>query len=237
MSRSHTYYTRLNVHELERIVQAHQDEFEQLLGDTFSEQELTAFEKMIDSIAAIYVQPIMSEITFDDFYAHPAEEEKQRHFFESCKSSISLENIPYLESNPFQVTYLIDLLWTLDEVLIDKGGISELCFKKAYLDELKKYKTLESLIPQTEEKKIPVITTKAPVSPIDFLIQDIYKELNRLHPQQIPQSEMSEKVQRIYEAMKVDKLDSDAIFKLSGLIPKDFDDNLEKLKFFLKKIN
>lgn len=237
MSRSHTYYTRLKVPELERIVQAHQDEFDQLLGDTFSEQELTTFEKMIDSIAAIYVQPIMSEITFDDFYATPSEEDKQRNFFESAKSSISLENIPYLESNPFQVTYLIDLLWTLDEVLIDRGGISELCFKKAYLDDLKKFKTIESLIPETQEKKIPVITTKAPVGPIDFLIQDIYKELTRLESIQIPHEELSEKARKIYEVMKVDRPDSDTIFKLSGLIPKDFDDNLEKLKFFLKKIN
>lgn len=236
MSRTHNYYTRLTVHELERIVQAHQDEFDQLLGDTFSETELLQHEKLIDSIAAIYVQPIMSEMTFDDFYAHPAEEEKQRHFFESCKSSICLENIPYLESNPFQVTYLIDLLWTLDEVLIDQGGVSELSFKRPYLDDIKRFKTIESLIPQTETKA-PVITTKAPLSPIDFLVNDIYKELNRLGSKEIPFTEMSEKVQKIYQVMKVDKLDSDTIFKMSGLIPKDFDDNLEKLKFSLKKIN
>ncbi len=237
MSRSHTYYTRLNVLELQRIVEAHQDEFEQLLGDTFSEQELTLFEKMTDAIAAIYVQPIMSEISFDDFYANSSEEDKQRHFFESCKSCISLENLPYFESNPFQVTYLIDLLWTLDEVLIDQGGVSELCFKRAYLDDLKRFKTIESLIPKNEEKKIPVITTKAPLSPIDFLIQDIYKELGRLEGSHIPFQDLGEKAQKIYQVMKVDKQDSDTIFKLSGLIPKDFDDNLEKLKFFLKKLN
>jgi hypothetical protein len=184
------------------------------------------------------VQPILSELSFDDFYPCPKEEEKQRSFFESCQSSICLDNLPYFESNPFQITYLIDLLWSLDEVLIDRGGVSELIFKREYIDELKKFKTMEVLLPVEKEKPI-VVTTKRPVNPIDFTIHDVYKELALVEAMgiEIPISDQSEKLQKIFAAAKSDKdLDADALLKRSGLIPKDFGDNLERLKFFLKKL-
>jgi hypothetical protein len=37
-------------------------------------------------------------------------------------------------------------------------------------------------------------------------------------------------------AIKDEKLDASSLLRKSGLNAKDFDDNLERLKFFLKKI-
>ena len=234
MSRSHYFYLRLSVKELQKVIEDYQEEFDTLLQDTFSDDELLKHEKMIDSIAAIYVQPISNELSFEDFYAKPGEEDKQRLFFESCKSCICLDHLPYFESNPLQVTYILDLLWSFEEVLIDQGGVSELVFRKDYLEEIKKYKTMDSLIggpaPKVVENK-----TSAPVTPIDFLIVDIYKELQRLGTKELELESLSEKAKKIYLVMKSDHLDSDSIFKKSGLIPKDFDDSLERLKFWLKK--
>lgn len=96
---------------------------------------------------------------------------------------------------------------------------------------------MESLI--TQDKPIPrEIKTSAPVNPIDFLILDVYQELDRVKREEkdLAMSEQSEKLQKIYAAMKEDKLDADSLLKKSGLIPKDFGDNLERLKFFLRKL-
>lgn len=242
MTKAHYFYFLSPLGELERKVKTHQLDFDELINDTFTDSELIPFEKMLDSISAIFVQPIISELTFEDFYANPSEELKQRSFFEECKSSICLENIPDFETNPFQVTYLIELLRNFDEVLIDKGGVSELTFKKEYLEELKKYKNIFSLVPATETiKPIPVKSSR-PVDPIDFLILDVYKELDRVINSQLfshvssQMEQQSEKLQKTFHAMKEERLDATMLLRKSGLNAKDFDDNLERLKFFLKKI-
>jgi hypothetical protein len=242
MSKAHYFYFLTPLSELERIVEAHQLDFEELVNDNFTEIELVQFEKMLDSISAIFVQPIISELTFEDFYSKESEAVKQKSFFDECKSSICLENLPDFQSNPFQITYLIELLRNFDEVLIDTGGVNELVFKKEYVDNLKKYKNIFSLIPQTETKPLEIKTTK-PVDPIDFLILDVYKELDRLQNMDktsilsVQMEGQSEKLKKTFTAMKDEKLDASMLLRKSGLNAKDFDDNLERLKFFLKKIN
>lgn len=236
MALSHYFYLPHTVSELERLVKSHQDEFEALVGDTFTEEESIKHEKHLDSLAAVYVQPILSELSFDDFYPNPLLEEKQRTFFKRCRSSLCLENIPYFESNPFQVTYLIDLLWSFEEVLIDRGGVQELTFREDYLADLKKYKTMESLLTDIEVRPVEAKSSpRAPVNPIDFLIRDVYKELDRL--KSVDLAESSEKMKKIYSVMIGEKDDdASSLLRKTGLGAKDFDDHLEKLKFFLKKI-
>jgi hypothetical protein len=230
MSKSLYIYLRQPLKDLERIVEAHQEEFDALLGDTFSDEELVKYEKLIDSISTIEVQPIIEELSFDDFYAKPSEEKLQEGFFEACRSSLCLDNLPFFETNPFQITYLKDLLWTLEDALIDRGGVQELLFKKDYLEELRKYKTIDSLV--QEEPK--AIKAQIVLGPVDKLVHDIYRELQRLtDPDGSP---LPEKTQKLLKIMSEKDLDSSQIFKTSGLIPKDFEDHLEKLKFFLKKL-
>lgn len=241
MSKAHYFYFLAPLPELERIVKAHQLDFDELVNDTFTEAELVTYEKMLDSISAIFVQPVISELAFDDFYPKESEALKQRSFFEECKSSICLENLPDFHSNPFQVTYLNELLRNFDEVLIDTGGVSELVFKKDYLENLKKFKNIFSLVPQTEVKPLEIKTTK-PIDPIDFLILDVYKEMDRLQSLEKinfvmeQMEEQSEKLKKTFSAIKDEKLDASMLLRKSGLNAKDFDDNLERLKFFLKKI-
>lgn len=233
MSKSLTIYSRLSLRELEGIVQNFKEEFDHLLNDTFSEAELVSFEKKIDDIAAIFTQPILSDLTFDDFYPDPKKEESQRIFFNECRSSILLENLPFLESNPFQVTYLRKLLNLFSEALIDKGGVSELQFKGDFLLEIAPLKDIDTIVPP-EEKKIER-KTHLPVDPIDFLILDVYKEIDRLKGTDVDISELSHKVQKVYLVMKEQRLDSTQLIKAIGLNPKDFDDGLERLKFWLRK--
>ena len=241
MSHAHYFYLLTPLSELERIVEAHKLDFEELINDTFSETELMTFEKLLDSISAIFVQPVISELTFEDFYSNENEALKQQSFFDECRSSICLENIADFHSNPFQVTYLIELLRSFDDVLIDTGGINELVFKKDYLENLKKFKNIFSLVPQFETKPIEIKTNK-PVDPIDFLILDVYKELDRLFKLEknnllTEQMEtQSEKMRKTFLAMKDERLDASTLLRKSGLNAKDFDDNLERFKFFLKKI-
>lgn len=241
MSRAHYFYLLTPLAELERIVEAHQLDFEELINDTFSESELVRFEGLLDSIAAIFVQPIIGELTFEDFYVKEAEALKQRSFFEECRSSICIENIPDFQNNPFQITYLTELLRNFDEVLIDTGGVNELMFKRDYLEELKKHKNIFSLIPQVQTKPIETNSTR-PVDPIDFLILDVYKELDRLSLSGLLDVVMEkleglpEKSRKTFQVMNQERLDASQLLRKSGLNAKDFDDNLERLKFFLKKL-
>lgn len=237
MSRTLYFYLPLSVKEAQRILEGHQEDFEVLMGDTFSEAELVQYEKYIDHLASVVVQPILSDLTFDDFYVRADLEARQRFFFEACLSCICIENLPYLDTNPFQVTYLVDLLWCFDDVLIDKGGVEELIFKKEYLDELKKFRPMHVLL-KDEPAPVLEVKTSTPVDPIDFLVSDVYKEIERLkYKNQLPgYFEGTEKGEKIFSVMRVEFLDSHALFKKSGLGAKDFDDHLEKLKFWLRKL-
>lgn len=234
MASSFTLYTVYPVSALEKIVEGFQEEFDQLLDDCFTDDELKLYEKDIDAMGAIYVQPIFSELSFDDFYVKETEVEKQRFFFDNAKSSILLDNLPYLESNPFQVSYLKELLKKFDEVLIDRGGVFELLFKEDFLKFLNAFKNMEQILPQVAPPK-PVLKTQVPVDPIDFLILDVYKEIERTKSLRLELEELSLKVQKIYKVMMEEKLYGEELLKASGLNPKDFDDGLERLKFWLRK--
>jgi hypothetical protein len=233
MLKTHYFYLWLPERELQTLIDTHQEEFDLWLGDTFSENELTHFEPFLDGLGAVSVQPMLDELRFDDLNSDETDHMKQNAFFESCQSQLCLENLPYFESNPFQVSYLIQLLNRFGEVLIDVGDDRSLMFKKAYLSSLDRYKKADHFI--TSKKEPLNISTKKPVHPIDFIILDVYKELDRLSGKSIVLPD-SEKLQKIYQAMNEKGLDADKLLKKSGLIPKDFGDQLERLKFTLKKI-
>ena len=241
MSRSLYLYSQLQLKDLDTLVEGHKSAFDEMIGDTFSDEEMEPLEKLLDAIAAVTVQPIIADLSFDDFYPATGQEEQQQSYFKSCRSSICLENVPYYESNPFQVTYLFDLLAKLGEVLIDRGGVNELMFKDSFLQHLKKHKGMESIVPVVAEAPREIKTNK-PVDPIDFLILDVYKEIQRL--QQSGKlmlaleglQQQSEKTKKIFFVMREERLEAGALFQKCGLGAKDFDDYLEKLKFFLKKI-
>jgi hypothetical protein len=221
----------------EAIVKVFQDEFETSLKDTFSEDELVSFEAKIDALSAVFVQPIFSELSFDDFTPSQEHKDRQRDFFYSSRSSLSFENLPFLETNPIQVSYLKELIDKFDQCLVDRGGNEELLFKEYFLNELCAYRDLSSLLgvalrpkPQTQKKFIPI-------DPIDFLIVDVYNELDRLKNHALPLDIAPEKLRKLFRMMKEEKLmDQSLLFQRSGLNAKDFDDGLERLKFILKKI-
>lgn len=238
MSKQMSFYFPLRVSELDALVSAFQKEFDELIKDSFSDDELEHVEKKLDALAAVYVTPVMSEISFDDFEA----DESLRVFFTTCKSVLLLENVPYLESNPFQVSWLQMFLKRFSDFLVDQGGLSELVTREKFLDTLSSFKNMDGLIP-VEKPVVPPPRhgTTAPVLPIDFLILDVYRELERLRseskiPLALEKVAEMDKPRRLFTIMKEGKLDADSLLRLSGLHPKDFDDNLEKLKFFLKKV-
>jgi len=233
MSRNHYFYFQLNLDELEAIVETHQKSFDEVVGDLFSEEELIQFDSLLDSIAPISVQPMLEELRFEDFSTHPAKESEQRAFFESCQSSVCIENLPYFEEHPFQVSYLIHLLQRLPDFLVDMGGLTELQSKHDYLHELSRFKEMEALL-QDFTPKPRVKKSSLPVDPIDFLVLDVYKELDRLGERADVEGQ-SDKLRWLYFAMKAEKLDPTELLKKCGLSAKDFDDYLEKLKFHLRK--
>jgi hypothetical protein len=235
MADSHLFFLKTEVGVLEKLFESFQEEFDELLEDNFTDEELVVFEKKLDKLAAVYIQPLSNELSFDDFYADSKKEDEQRDFFEKCRGLITFENLPYLETNPFQVTYLQELLKKFDEVLIDRGGMNELSFKDEYLSYLQNFKNIDPLL--SVARPAPVITrTSKPVDPIDFLILHVGNELKRLEGVSLPLHELPEKVRKIYDVM-ISEEEKDASYLLgrTGLNAKDFDDGLERLKFWLKR--
>lgn len=234
MAQSLIFFLPLETSFLEKLILSFQEEFDHLLEDTFSDDELKSFATDLDALGAVFPGPLSSEISFEDFYSRPDQESEQRRFFETCKSSLSIENLPYLESSPFQVTYLQELLKKFEEVLIDRGGVSELIFKQHYLFELERFKNIDTLLSFRKPSPAPV-STFAPVDPIDFLVLDVYHELGRLKDKNLPLQELPEKLHKLIYEMKKGKVVPSTLYQKSGLNPKDFDDGLERLKFWLRK--
>lgn len=233
-----SFYFPLKVSELDALVSEFQKEFDELIKDSFSDDEMEHIEKKLDALAAVYVTPVMSELTFEDFEA----DESLREFFGRCKSVLLLENIPYLESNAFQVSWLQMFLGRFSDFLVDTGGMSELVTKEKYISGLSSYKNMDGLI-RVEKPAVPAPKhgISAPVLPIDFLILDVFKELERLRSDGKMQVALekvaeTERPRKLFAIMKDGRLDADSLLRLSGLNPKEFDDNLEKLKFILRKI-
>lgn len=223
-------------------LELHRKEFELMLGDNFSEDELLTHERMLDAVAAVEATAVVPELAFDDFFCEPEVEQQQRLFFERCRSTLCLENMPFLETNPFQVSYLKLLLLRLGEVLIDQGGHQPLVFTEVYLEELAPFKTMDDLLVPVKKTPAPV-RSMAPVDPIDFLIRDVSRELQRLHHAdkmglalQALAQQPSEKLAKLFGAFSLGEVDASVLLKKSGLNPKDFDDHLERLKFFLRKL-
>lgn len=234
MFNSLTFFSPLKVNDLEYIVDSFRERFDHLLKDNFSSEELLFYEDKIDSISVFFVQPLLEGLSFDDFYFFSDQEAEQRLFFSRCRSSISVENIPYLENNPFQVTYFVEFLSRVSELLIDRGGVFELVFKNQFLGELLKFRAIDSLINLNDQKET-FLSKKLEVDLTHPLILDVYNELDRVKDKLLPVSELSEKVQKIYLVMRANKtLEAELLHKI-GLNPKDFGDGLERLKFWLKK--
>jgi len=236
MVRTLYIYSWLSERELKKVVLAFQEHFDLWLGDHFSESELTQYENLLDDLAFMDVQPKIADLLPEDLNLDQNEYLKQQAFFEGCQSTVSLENIPYLPMNPFQVTYLKMFLERLGEVLIDCGDEAILQFKNNFLQKLTGYKDAENLLPKVYIQT-PVVS-KGPSHPIDFIILDIYKELSRIKSKSIAINleDYSDKIKKIYEVMKEDGLDSNSLLIKSGLNAKDFGDLIERFKFILKKI-
>ncbi len=238
MSKTLTFYFPLKVSELTALVEGFKKEFDELINDTFSDDEMESIEKKLDALAAVYVNPVMSEITFQDFES----DEAHREFFDSCKSTLLLENLPYLETNPFQVSWIELFLKRFPDFLVDRGNLLSLESKEEFFSSLSRLKNMDTLLKPA--KPIPLAPQhgiKAPVLPIDFLIVDVYKEMVRLRESgkitlALEAVSQFEKARRLFTIMKEGKLDAYSLLQLSGLSPKDFDDHLEKLKFILKKV-
>ncbi|MBY0517154.1 MAG: hypothetical protein K2P81_09610 [Bacteriovoracaceae bacterium] len=237
MARTHYFYTQLPDYELENLLSLYQKEFDELLEDNFSEAELKGYEKKLEAMAAVEISEKLADLSFDDFFFEAQDEKVMKPFFESAQSVICLENLPFFETNCFQVSFLRGLLDKLEQVLIDQDGVEPICFKEGYLEYLSPFLGLESLMRKEEIPKV-----SGPVDTVDFLALDVYKEIYRLKAKGLIEqieselSSRSEKQFKIFSIMKKYELEPFEIQKKSGLIPKDFGDGLESLKFYLKRL-
>lgn len=217
--------------ELEVLVDEHKKAFETELGDLFSDEDLVRFERHLDELATLDVQPRLEALSLDDFAIDEAARASLAQFFEECRSVVCLENVPFLENNPFQVSYLRGLFRRVGPLLVDLGGLVELMTSEEFLASIARLRSVDDLVPAIEVVAKP----RAPEPTLaDLLLVDVYRELDRLEGQ-VPLAAMSERQQKIFAHLRAGRPSAVELLKLSGLNPKDFGDGLESLKFFLKR--
>lgn len=217
--------------ELEVLVDEYKKAFETELGDLFSDEDLVRFERQLDELATLDVQPRLESLSLDDFAIDESARASLAQFFEECRAVICLENVPFLENNPFQVSYLRGLLRHVGPLLVDLGGLVELMTSEEFLSSIARLRSVDALVPAVD-----VVTKPRATEPTlaDLLLVDVYRELDRLEGQ-VTMAAMSERQQRIFVLLRTGRPSAVELLKLSGLNPKDFGDGLESLKFFLKR--
>lgn len=241
MARALYFYLPLEIRLLEEIVDSHLEAFGEELKDLFSDEELEVFQRQLDEMAPFSISPRSSELSFDHFDTEPSEE--KRKLFEDSRSSLVLENLPFLETNPFQVSSIRSFLNRVREVLIDEEGLGELHSKDEFLKKVSGLRGVEDLLPESQPIQAPLRQNiTIPVEPIDFLIRDVYLEVDRilrgnlLEKTLIGLRDEKDSLKDLFFIVRESRLSSDELFSRSGLSAKAFDDDLERLKFFLKKI-
>src|SRR5690606_33875031 len=121
-----------------------------------------------------------------------------------ARSSLCIENLPFFESNSFQVTYLKLLLGKFSNFLVDRGGVHEFMFKESYLEELQKFKNMDAFLITVPEEKESTTQKKNfyPVDPLDFIFVDVIKEMERVRSiGEIDTSSLGESPRKIFEAL------------------------------------
>ncbi len=241
MARALYVYAPLDVRLLEEVVESHVESFGEEIKDLFSDDELEIFHRQLDEMAPFSVSAKPHELQFDDFEADPDNKEK-RDLFGRVHSLVVLENLPFLETNVFQVSSIRAFLERLPEVLVDEEGLGDLLSKDEYLQKIASLKGIETVLKEVSPRVAPVSKPSfIPVEPIDFLIRDVYQEMERILREKLLEKVLidlrseKETLKDLFFIVREGQLPPDELFKRSGLSAKNFDDDLEKLKFFLKR--
>ena len=196
---------------------------------------------MIDSIALVLIDLKVEEINFEDYDSISGDSNLKKDLFKKVKTTISFNEMPFLESNPFQVSYLLLLLERLEGILIDPGTLSDLQLKEEFFIKLSHLKKAQDFLADFSPS-VPISKKASPrtFDPIEYLITEIYNELKRLEVSgKLPLlgEDLPDKTKKLLSVMQTDYFTSEDLLKITSLHPKDFDDHLEKLKFYLRKVD
>jgi len=227
MLRSIYLYNFSEVKAVQELIEKFQEDFDEILQDEFTSDELEVFEPKLEELANVYGQPIFSELKFEDFEVPEESYLKFKFIFESCKSCVVLENVADLYTNPFQVSYLMELMRFFDEGLIDLGNFQPLQTKQEFEKDLRSYTNMMNLRPKQFSPKKEIPTDLSPIERELLEIRTLLK--NNLAPPALP-----EKTQHLLQTIISNLGDSNHVLRCSGMNPKDFTDNLEKLRLALK---
>jgi hypothetical protein len=246
MAFTYYFYSSHSVDGLKVILDKTELAFDELLQSYEEQSYIKENEKLISLLANVIPGPILAELSFDDFSVEEGRLKEMEAYFQNAKSCLVLENVPYLQTNPFQVSWILFLLNFLGPCMIDTGSITPLKNNLDLMAILKKSKSLEQVL--NLSPLVPVSKSPAgnfiPVEPLDFIVRDVFKEFERLQNENqlgvIERSiESNEKMKKLFLVIKNNfshgPLPAINLCQKSNLNPKDFGDFLERLKFLMKR--
>lgn len=232
-------YVPLDVRLVEEIIDSHSRSFEEELKDLFSEDELESFHEKLETMALYSVNLKPQEITFDDFETDLSDPAK-RALFDSSRALVVLDNIPFLESNAFQVSTLRSFLDRLPEVLVDETGLGRLLSKKEYLEKIAHLRGIDTYIQTQKPPQRQESSSSVPVEPIDFLVRDTYQQMERIVSEKLLEKTLialrteKDSVKDLFFLVRESRPEPTELFRRSGLKSKAFGDDLERLMIFLR---
>lgn len=213
-------------------------EFDLLVQDPSLGQYFQKNEKKLDELASVIVSPKLPEIEFDCFEFEEKNRVQYETLFNKTKTTFAIENLPYLEVNPFQVSWLKLFFKNLGECLIDVGGMELLEDRLTFLERLENYKDL-SLFKEEhlhfDRKPLPVRFEK---TPLDFVIDKLNLEIIRLKnsnlEKEFAQTLTHESLRNLYNVYLTNSGINSLWPLRNKMDPKKFGDLTEKLYFLVK---
>jgi hypothetical protein len=246
MAFTYYFYSNHSVDGLKTVLEKTESAFEELLISFEDQPYVKENEKLISLLANVIPGPILADLTFEDFAVEEGRIKEMQNIFSNSKSCLVLENVPYLQTNPFQVSWLNILLDHIGSCMIDTGSITPVKNKEDFVEFLKKSRSLDQVLNIIYQPQI-IKSTKSnfiPVEPLDFIVRDVFKEFERLQNEKLLDKieksiESNEKMKKLFLVIKNNFSDGPVSAQLlchkSHLNPKDFGDFLESLKFLMKR--
>jgi hypothetical protein len=246
MAFTYYFYSSHSVDGLKVVLEKTETAFDELLQSYEDQPYIKENEKLISLIANVIPGPILAELSFDDFSVEEGRTDEMQTYFSKAKSCLVLENVPYLQTNPFQVSWLTLLLNFIGPCMIDTGSITPVKNCDDLKIILKKSKSLEQVLDIAIKPNVVKSAPQnfIPVEPLDFIVRDVFREFQRLQNENrlevIERSiESNEKMKKLFWALKNNFSDgptsAENLCRKSNLNPKDFGDFLERLKFLMKR--
>lgn len=211
--------------------------FDDFIQNPIYEEYVIKNEKKLDEMGHVTISPKMDELEFG-YYVNADQINHLKSQFGLMKTTIVIENLPYLENNPFQVSWLKLFVNELDQCLVDLGGMEYLESKSDFLNRISCYRDLETFAVVAPKKQMrPEIIIPYEKTPLDFIIDKLKLEITKTNTNAFLETLENNEMKKLFHIYLTENK-INALYPIKNKMdPKKFGDQTESLYFKLIRFN